>query len=478
MRKLILLFILAACSISFVFAQTVYRVNPSSTQTPDGLTWESGYKTISAALVAAGDTSPTVIEIWVKADTYNENFWLRNNVHIFGGFIGTESVLSERNYIVNATIIKPSDLTRKIIYRHGANSVKNGILDGFILTGSTIGGVYLNNGNILRHCTITGNTATGNGGGVYMDNGATLENCLITDNQGNNGGGIAGGHDNTKGFLRIINCEIVNNQANSDGGGVFVATYNLEMHNSLIANNSCGLRGGGFRFQTPVAASNITNCTFVNNSAAGNDGGMYLSTTASDLVFLTNNIIYGNKVSDNVNNININPNVSVSYTAIEELPTSLTESNNINLTSNQFVNPASSVGKQLSLPAYDWSLLETSHCINAGNNQVVFGSLDLAGNERIQKSTVDLGAYESPYGVASSINNVSNTSVLHFNANDNSLYTTKTLTNIKMYNLQGAMVFTKESATGKISLSKVNPGIYIITFDMGNQKLQQKLLLK
>ena len=74
-------------AVPLVFAQTVYRVNPASTQQEDGLTWSSGFKTIGAALNAAGDTSPTAIEIWVKAGTYQEApFWLRNNVNIYGGF--------------------------------------------------------------------------------------------------------------------------------------------------------------------------------------------------------------------------------------------------------------------------------------------------------------------------------------------------------------------------------------------------------
>ncbi|MCB0843130.1 MAG: T9SS type A sorting domain-containing protein, partial [Bacteroidetes bacterium] len=42
-------------------------------------------------------------------------------------------------------------------------------------------------------------------------------------------------------------------------------------------------------------------------------------------------------------------------------------------------------------------LQEISPAINGGDNSFVSTAFDLAGNTRIQKDTIDLGAYESPY---------------------------------------------------------------------------------
>jgi hypothetical protein len=72
------------------------------------------------------------------------------------------------------------------------------------------------------------------------------------------------------------------------------------------------------------------------------------------------------------------------------------------LTSSPFVAATSFVGasngtdKLLSaIVSADFKLDSGSTCINAGNNTYVTSTLDLAGNERIMQSIVDIGCYES-----------------------------------------------------------------------------------
>ena len=65
----------------------------------------------------------------------------------------------------------------------------------------------------------------------------------------------------------------------------------------------------------------------------------------------------------------------------------------------KFMSPTAGAGKDYYNG--DWSLQEGSACINNATNDVtvvVLPETDLAGNERIQKNTIDVGAYESPYG--------------------------------------------------------------------------------
>ena len=102
-----------------------------------------------------------------------------------------------------------------------------------------------------------------------------------------------------------------------------------------------------------------------------------------------------------------NTEVVVSYSAIEG---GYAGTGNITLSSDnngstvdmmypKFANPTSGAGKDYSNG--DWTLEEGSACINNGTNDVtvvVLPETDLAGNERIQKNTIDVGAYESPYG--------------------------------------------------------------------------------
>lgn len=501
-KKLFLLLIIASIGnmTNILAAVSVLRVNPQSTATEDGLTWDSGFKTITAAIAAAGQpTDPNVVEIWVKQGTYSETtFVMQTNVNVYGGFIGNETTKESRNWKVNETILTPIAVGKRVIIRTDATSLKIAVWDGFTITGASGntgsgGGAWLNRGNTLRNCKVINNhaSATGNafGGGVYMDNGSTLENCIISGNSAkSSGGGIACGSNNTYEPIKIINCVVENNVANVSGGGINVGAYNTEIYNSLIANNtasgSAGIGGFVMGGATSVVQSKIINCTVVNNlGGATGFGGISAGTTIDNGYTITNNIIYGNRIdgSETTSNFKVNAitKAALTYNAIENLDTdSYSGSGNINLTENQFQNPSTLTGQQASLPASDWSLTSTSVCVNVGDNASAFGSFDLAGNTRIQKVTVDLGAYESPYGFETSLKGIEQGEVLNYNSANKSLYASKEVANMKVFNLQGALLLSKEVVNGTITLPTVNIGIYIVSYQLDNKIFQQKIFVK
>lgn len=144
------------------------------------------YSTITSALATAkaGD------EIWVSAGTYREaELIIPSGVSVYGGFTGSESKLTERNYTSNATILDGSGIHRV--------ATVSGLLDGFTLrngrTGDNGGGVLIKAGGTVSHCIAFANEAGYDGGAVFAEEGATVKNTLLTGNRaGNNGAAMSG----------------------------------------------------------------------------------------------------------------------------------------------------------------------------------------------------------------------------------------------------------------------------------------------
>jgi len=100
----------------------------------------------------------------------------------------------------------------------------------------------------MRSTTVSGNETTNDGGGVHIDTNQSgtsdIENSTISGNRAaNDGGGIF--HDNAStGALNIINSTITQNRADTtfpaggDGGGIFNSQGNIELTNTILAENT------------------------------------------------------------------------------------------------------------------------------------------------------------------------------------------------------------------------------------------------
>ncbi|MBQ2906448.1 MAG: right-handed parallel beta-helix repeat-containing protein [Bacteroidales bacterium] len=280
-------------------------------------------------------------------------------------------------------------------------------------------GVYMTNGYITD-CEIYNNEvhntyypSYGSTAGVYVDNNsstkkAVIENCYVHDNYSHsNAGGMYLDGYNSSNHVEVINCRIENNYSEQYGGGVYVSE-NATFIGCNISNNTANESGAGMHTSYRV---NIINCNIVNNHINSNyqyynGSGIY----GSSYTNVYNSIIWGNKKGESTADqifFNGNIDVVVSYSAIEG---GYAGTGNISLSSEndgesadimypKFMSPTVGAGKDYSNG--DWTLEEGSACINNGTNDVtvvVLPETDLAGNERIQKNTIDVGAYESPYG--------------------------------------------------------------------------------
>ncbi len=241
-------------------------------------------------------------DIWVAAGTYkptagsdrNATFQLVNGVGVYGGFAGTETARTQRNWTTNVTTLSGdigtigtnSDNVYHVVTANATDSAT--VLDGFTVTGGqgtgqTGGGVYINPGSLrLGNCRIANNFAD-YGGGVFQsgDSGRVevINSRIELNSTSYHGGGLY-----VSGNLALTNTQIVSNTASQHGGGAHVNVGRVDVLGGLITGNRAGLNGGGLNANNSV---NISGTQFISNTAAQEGGGL-LQWNAGYTVTVTN----------------------------------------------------------------------------------------------------------------------------------------------------------------------------------------------
>jgi hypothetical protein len=308
----------SGCAVwSFSVANTVVYVNADATGANNGSSWANAFTDLQSALAVACSGA----EIWVAAGTYkpttgtdrNISFSMKNGMAIFGGFNGTETQLSERDWVNNVTILSGdigtignnADNSYHVIFNNNNGLDGTAVLDGFTISAGNAdrliaprergGGMYNNNSSpMVSNCTFQHNAANSFGGGMYNDNASpSLTNCTFSENTANysSGDGDGGGMYNNNSNPILANCTFTGN--NSDqGGGMHNFASNPNLSNCSFSANHSKIGGGIYNVgSAPI----LTNCTFSNNMATGNAGGMY---NVSSNPILTNCTFAGNTAFD------------------------------------------------------------------------------------------------------------------------------------------------------------------------------------
>ena len=373
-----------------------------------------------AALQAAIDAASSGDELKVQAGTYIGNFTMKEGVNVSGGW--NEGFTAQTDY---ATILD-ANASGRVVNQTAAFStltvwsnltIQNGNVSG------NGGGAWLNVKGQLKHCKITNNTSTGYGAGVGNDaTGSVLvDDCIISSNTGAAGGGVrlkgtiqnsviennrssaAGGGVVMLGGAAMYNCIIRNNTVtnNQNHGGVRILNNNVcTMANCLIYGNTATICGG---VSVEGAIHYIYNNTIVNNNQTTTNETEAPSCGVRCLVnanaVFANNIIWGNKTGGVAqdNQIRLNDNYVSERAATYFLNNAIVRSTDVGTntillakaTDPGFTNAASG----------DYTLLESSSLVDAGNNSKAQGLYDLASNARISGTTVDIGCYEYQYPV-------------------------------------------------------------------------------
>ncbi len=204
-----------------------------------------------------------------------------------------------------------------------------------------------------------------------------------------------------------------NNISNNSGSGIRCSGGHPIISDNIISNNSGG-EGGGIccnDYSTPTIINNV-----ITNNSATYGGGICFHNTNSNLnPFLYNTIIWGNTASSGGSQVYLgdeenDPNFyycdvqggSAAFELNGNMYTG-TYLNNIN-TDPLFVAPSGGSGTGYNGVIADWSLQNSSQCIDAGNPfdtvQVFrYPATDLVGNPRVTVCRIDIGAYEYQTGV-------------------------------------------------------------------------------
>ena len=406
-------------------------VDSSATGSNDGSSWDNAFLTLQDAIAIA---SPN-LEIWVAKGTYwpddgihqtdnnrSSTFLLRRDVAIYGGFTGHESLLSERRHSDNPTILSGdldqndgpnfsnvSENAYHVVTSSGTNS--STVLDGFTISGGNAAPPYFSDQQ---------------GGGLLNFNGSpSIENCLFQSNRADSVGGAV--YNTGDSFLSLINCSFVGNHTENSGGAIYNSSSSPILLSCSFQNNT-SIGSGGAIYNSFSSSPILVNCSFQRNVALrGNGGAIYnfsgsspiltnctfnvdSFTYGADAIYntrecspvFTNCIIWDSPSQGNARvpvfnaisqaNLNVDPSEpTYSHCLINNSGGSNAWNTalGIDLGSNIDSDPLfvrSNDG--------DLRLLSGSPALDVGNNAANSETLDLAGNDRIQGNTIDLGALE------------------------------------------------------------------------------------
>jgi predicted outer membrane repeat protein len=295
----------------------IIYVKANAAGADNGSDWSNAYRYLQDALAAAtsGD------QIWVAEGLYHPDkgagvanddpeisFVLKDGVEMYGGFAGTETLLSQRDVNANPTILSgdidendvntdgnhiaetAADIAGSNSYhvvRADATTTSSSILDGFIITaGHADGNIfgYIHGGGLfnwsgsptLRNLTFSGNSASldnfGYGGGMYNYNAPDpiqITNVVFTGNRAYQGGGMANGLATTI----VTDSTFINNTASSLGGGMAGSESGNTLTNVSFINNTS--TGGGGMFAS--GDQTFINVTFTGNTSTSGGGLFHIN---------------------------------------------------------------------------------------------------------------------------------------------------------------------------------------------------------
>ena len=115
-----------------VFAAVWYVDINNNSGTEDGTSWGTAFVVIQDAIDAANTGGGG--EIWVADGDYAEAIIMKSNVAVYGGFLGTETLLADRDFANNISKIDGTGLSTSVVT---IESFSNTRVDGFTITGGT-----------------------------------------------------------------------------------------------------------------------------------------------------------------------------------------------------------------------------------------------------------------------------------------------------------------------------------------------------
>ncbi|TWT40385.1 hypothetical protein RAS1_40940 [Phycisphaerae bacterium RAS1] len=302
------------------FAGVLY-VKQSNPTSGDGTSWASAFKELRDALpiaqsIVAGGRGP--VQVWVAAGTYMPygvvsdpddpgravSFQLNNDLALYGGFIGSETQLSQRNPTTNITVLS-GDLNNDDI---GALNLADNSLHVLIGSGTgpstVVDGLTIEAGNADRPTEPEPGGGRQGGGMLIVNGSPTVTNCAFSENVALHGGAVFISEASNPTFS---GCRLVDNRATRltgfaeepYGGAVSMHQSSPRFHNCYFSDNRVlgDTTYGGGAVLVEAGRPVFSGCTFESNDAdalAARGGAMHVTVaTATDLVncrFVSNHV--------------------------------------------------------------------------------------------------------------------------------------------------------------------------------------------
>jgi hypothetical protein len=334
-KKSITLFVIVVAISSIIGGPSfaAIYVSPNGDDS-DGQSWTTALHDINAALLLA-EANQT--DVWVAQATcaVNSSITVPSNVALYGGFPQTGNpVFADRNPTVYLTSLDGQGAVGNIVV---FQSVAHARIDGFTIRGGSGtwngGGIYCWGGSTattVANCVLCDNSSDGGGGAatVYLSTGITFQNCQMLRNHSGQGGALRFHQADAI----IHNCTFEQNDSTVMGGGISDYDSTLEVDACLFHGNQ-SVKGGGIHFDqgsrvsvknslfvanvsTQFGASiameyqqdaNVVNCTFVDNSAGTDGGGVVFFRGTGSLV----NSVFANNNKQAVYDGDCNPHIPV-----------------------------------------------------------------------------------------------------------------------------------------------------------------------
>ena len=291
-----LTFTFCCCLLSFAGYSQVF-VNGSAAGANDGSSWADAYTELQDGL----DNVAMDGEVWVAAGTYKpgeaapavtNTYTFPHNLKLYGGFAGTETMLSERDPAANITLLSGDLAGNDTPGSFGTNRDDNVLhimtLDTFITAATVISGFTFSGGHTLD--------ASGSGndrrGGAILSYGAiTLSDCIIRDNYGWFGSVYPRGEYSAG--TAIMNCQFDGNSGGNGCGLYFAGTANGTVSNCVFTDNSGAQRGAAIYVNNSTL--DIDLCSFISNDAETSTGGaIHVRSGDPNTVTIDNSEFVGN----------------------------------------------------------------------------------------------------------------------------------------------------------------------------------------
>jgi len=396
--KQLLVLLLFVCASVLSSADTLYVASIAEAG-GNGQSWNAAFRTINYAFAEwqAGD------EIWVARGTYmmpDSGYNVKNGMHIYGGFLGTETAREQRDWYRQRSIMKngaPS--TVAFVINECDSSTR---IDGLVIES---GGINVRGGAPrifnchFRLCN--GGALNGAALRVQQSSRIRIEYCVFENNTTDGDGGavsITGGTGDVKGFGAFLGqCFFVNNQA-TEAGGLFISNCAgvTQLASCVFAKNVARAFSGAI--ESEASYLYITNTTFYKNSVVPVQDSAPLTITLSG-GYIQNSIIWN---ADDV--------TAPHLTVIKTIEDTTTFTSTANLIERDFVN-----GFWQNDPSFenmddldgadnffgtDDDGLALSSFSSARDGGVIDRFVnhrqnDVIGNPRLVGRKNDLGAYES-----------------------------------------------------------------------------------